>query len=250
MSLIPSESHSFPDDFSRNINRARVLNELQSAIPKPLAPQRAKPAEPLPKKPTPPAPLQMPAAPEPRASRPAPTVPEPRAPVPAAIEPRALSPARAPKPIPIVPRNGTAKKFVANGNGSAAVSHRKRFGPARGSAPVHVDLARNGANRVASARPTTARPIPDARSYRHQMAANAALRLKEDRRRRLTRFLLLELISLFVLICAASLTVSHELTDSTLRLLTNILTMIAAAAVAIVPIIFFAVLPALPRDPR
>lgn len=66
MSLIPSESHSFPDDFSRSISRARVLYERSKLIkpkpvtaPKPAAPSRpARPAQPVavapvaPKRPT------------------------------------------------------------------------------------------------------------------------------------------------------------------------------------------------------
>jgi hypothetical protein len=40
MSLIPSESHSFPDEFSRMISRARVLNEIKAAKSKSKPPPR------------------------------------------------------------------------------------------------------------------------------------------------------------------------------------------------------------------
>ncbi len=42
MSLIPSESHSFPDYFSGRISRARVLNEIQAMRPQ-IKPQPRRP---------------------------------------------------------------------------------------------------------------------------------------------------------------------------------------------------------------
>ena len=49
-----------------------------------------------------------------------------------------------------------------------------------------------------------------------------------------------------LLFLAGSFAVSSRLTDSTLALSVNIVTIVAAAAVAIIPIAFFAVAPILP----
>ncbi len=60
-------------------------------------------------------------------------------------------------------------------------------------------------------------------------------------------FIIAEASAIGLLLLAGSFAVSFRLTDPTLALLVNSVTIIAAAAVAIIPIVFFAVAPILPR---
>ena len=59
-------------------------------------------------------------------------------------------------------------------------------------------------------------------------------------------FIIAEASAIGLLLLAGSFAVSFRLTDATLALLVNGVTIIAAAAVAIIPIVFFAVAPLLP----
>jgi hypothetical protein len=61
-------------------------------------------------------------------------------------------------------------------------------------------------------------------------------------------FLIAEASAIGLLFLAGSFAVSSRLSDSTLALSINILTIAAAAAVAIIPIAFFAIAPLLPRS--
>ncbi len=76
---------------------------------------------------------------------------------------------------------------------------------------------------------------------------NAKSGLLLRRRSKVIGFVITEASAIGVLFLAGSLALSVRLSDSTLALLVNILTIAAAAAVAIIPIIFFAVPPILPR---
>jgi hypothetical protein len=60
-------------------------------------------------------------------------------------------------------------------------------------------------------------------------------------------FIIAEASAIGLLLLAGSFAVSFRLTDATLALLVNGVTIVAAAAVAIIPIVFFAVAPILPR---
>ena len=59
-------------------------------------------------------------------------------------------------------------------------------------------------------------------------------------------FIIAEASAIGLLLLAGSFAVSFRLTDATLALLVNGVTIIAAAAVAMIPIAFFAVAPILP----
>jgi len=59
-------------------------------------------------------------------------------------------------------------------------------------------------------------------------------------------FIVAEASAIGLLLLAGSFAVSFRLTDATLALLVNGVTIAAAAAVAIIPIAFFAVAPVLP----
>ena len=72
----------------------------------------------------------------------------------------------------------------------------------------------------------------------------------QRRRSKLIRFIIAEISAICVLALAGTLAVSWQLTDATLTLLVNVLTIAAAAAVAVIPIVFFAIRPILPRGER
>jgi hypothetical protein len=68
----------------------------------------------------------------------------------------------------------------------------------------------------------------------------------ERHRSKVIGFIIAEASAIGLLLLAGSFAVSFRLTDATLALLVNGVTIIAAAAVAIIPIVFFAVAPILP----
>jgi len=65
-------------------------------------------------------------------------------------------------------------------------------------------------------------------------------------RSKVVGFIIAEASAIGLLLLAGSFAVSFRLTDATLALLVNGVTIVAAAAVAIIPIAFFAVAPILP----
>ena len=68
----------------------------------------------------------------------------------------------------------------------------------------------------------------------------------ERYRSKVIGFIVAEASAIGLLLLAGSFAVSFRLTDATLALLVNGVTIAAAAAVAIIPIAFFAVAPILP----
>ena len=69
----------------------------------------------------------------------------------------------------------------------------------------------------------------------------------QRRRSKLIGFIITEASAIGVLLLAGAFALSSRLADSTLALSVNIVTIAAAAAVAMIPIIFFAIAPILPR---
>ncbi len=67
------------------------------------------------------------------------------------------------------------------------------------------------------------------------------------RRSKVIGFIITEGSAIGVLLLAGTFALSSRLADSTLALSVNIVTIAAAAAVAMIPIIFFAIAPILPR---
>ena len=70
------------------------------------------------------------------------------------------------------------------------------------------------------------------------------------RRRKIVAFMISEALAIGVLLLAGALAVSSRAADVSLSRALNIATIAAAAAVALIPIIFFAVAPVLPRLDR
>ena len=75
---------------------------------------------------------------------------------------------------------------------------------------------------------------------------NAKSGLLLRRRNKVIGFLIAEASAIGLLLLVGSLALTLRITDSTLVLSINILTIAAGAAVAIIPIIFFAIAPVLP----
>ena len=67
------------------------------------------------------------------------------------------------------------------------------------------------------------------------------------RRSRILQFIIVEASAIGLLFLVGSFAVLVRWSDSTLALSINILTIVVAAAVAIIPIAFFAIVPVLPR---
>ena len=72
----------------------------------------------------------------------------------------------------------------------------------------------------------------------------------QRRRSKLIGFIITEASAIGVLLLSGALALSIKPADPTLALLINVLTILAGAAVAMVPIIFFAIAPILPRADR
>ena len=71
-----------------------------------------------------------------------------------------------------------------------------------------------------------------------------------QRRSKVMGFLLAESVAIGVFFLAGAVALSLKPTDPTLLLSIDILTIVAASAVAIIPILFFAIRPILPRGER
>ena len=74
--------------------------------------------------------------------------------------------------------------------------------------------------------------------------------LQQRRRSKLIGFIIAEASAIGFLLVAGTFAVLFKKADPTLALSINIATIAAAAAAALIPIIYFAVAPVLPRDDR
>ena len=74
--------------------------------------------------------------------------------------------------------------------------------------------------------------------------------LPQRRRSKFIGFIITEAAAIGLLLVAGSFALLVRWSDSTLALSIDIVTISAAAAVALIPIIFFAIAPVLPRDDR
>ena len=74
--------------------------------------------------------------------------------------------------------------------------------------------------------------------------------LPQRRRSKLIGFIIAEAVAIGLLVVAGTFALSLKPADPNLAFSINIATIAAAAAVAIIPIIFFAIAPVLPPDDR
>lgn len=322
MSLIPSESLSFPDDFSRAITRARALSEAKTTAallnarskrarvravppapieqpqvvpaamvipaakpvatktpiikasisapapapvkvvaPKPVLPIRPGPVAQLP---VVPAPMVIP-APKPVATKLPPIkAPIPNAePTPAPIKIQAPKPAmvkaapneqlqqrlalqpapETPQPIKLRPRALAA----APTNGDRLPKEQQLPPqPQRRQGPIRlVPKAPIAAHQVPSV-PLAIEPAPE--DTENERESRTLIRIHG--RRKWKRFILIESIALGVLVPTAASALSHYFVDPVAVLAMNVLTIAAALVAGVVPILFFAIAPTLPRTER
>jgi hypothetical protein len=107
-------------------------------------------------------------------------------------------------------------------NGNGRMSHE----------PAYVDLA------------PRVRPVV-AKAARDEADVDAAV--ETFRRRKWARFILTELLAIAVLVPSAELALAHHFSNPTLILAMNLLTIISAVVAALIPVMFFAIPPRLPR---
>lgn len=263
MSLIPSESYSFPDNFSPVARRSRKSREI-SAAPLPVsgidnmaAPPRVEPMQeavfPL-------------IAPDINAIPPSPAKEDdqqkffqalarmmggndPVQPAPAAEEP-VLPPSAETDVVPLTAQND--QFFQAFGRMAEANVAQSEILPAATLPDAPDMLARR-------ARPVTPPPNAFPNEISLLTANGRGCGFNESpngpypgrrRRRRFARFFLLEFLAIAVFVPSAGVGLSHELGNPILVVLMNILTMAAAAAIAIIPIVLFAIGPAFSRERR
>ena len=114
---------------------------------------------------------------------------------------------------------------------------------------VRPTLRREMAN-GAVPRPVAPAPLPVNHEFDFEMPFSDAEPYAEKRRRstKFTRFIFCESVTLAVLLPLAFLGLGRVFSDPTLVLLVNILTIAAAVTAALIPILFFALTPTLPRD--
>lgn len=74
--------------------------------------------------------------------------------------------------------------------------------------------------------------------------------LPQRRRSKLIGFIIAEAVAIGLLVVAGTFALSLKPVDPNLAFSINIATIVAAAAVAVIPIIFFAIAPVLPPDDR
>jgi hypothetical protein len=237
MSLIPNESYSFPDHFLRAQSRARAQHQKNSAAP------AKKPRESTPSRPVVRAPAPIERAPV--------AVERPPAPVDrplASVEPAPAPIARAPVPIiraPVTPPRAAAPPVKVKPNvrprgltprpTAAAKPARPAFVPRPASQPKIAKSARHEA-------------APAVEEFQFDLFPEKThRRANRPHRGKLLRFFLFEGLAALVLIPCAILIFLRYLTDPTLITVTNIAAIASAIALAIIPIVFFAIGPTLPR---
>ena len=131
---------------------------------------------------------------------------------------------------------------------SVAPQHQKRDGELRAKETVSVNRPVERKNLTDKPPPTYAPAVSFAEEMQIDLFdPDTEAHSKRNRRSRWIRFVMLELLALSVLIPSGWLTLARVYTDPGMILLLNILTISAAGAVAIIPIIFFAIAPALSR---
>jgi hypothetical protein len=306
MSLIPSESHSFPDNYSPVARCWRKANEASfSRSPakrtdgtalSPLPTSKKANGSDLPPltrtiinfltvteeavepKALPPEHFEKSSAPVPdeMVEPEIPTLPAPTEEAEVNLPPPRLKIVpRRPRPVaPISPEDADPNLLLtANGHGRAR-QFRPRT-PNRVAKPVPANRSVNlpdkidggtaaqtvGTRKVesldeAEIRPTNSRPSePVLQPSVEQLRFNDDQPelepfFREQRRSKLIRFVVLEFFATAVLVPSAWLVLSGRITDPTIVVLMNILTIAAAAAAVIVPIFLFALAPALPRHKR
>lgn len=289
MSLIPSESYSFPDHFTRTVTPSRrpknqepeaapietrrkrpSIVALPNPKPQPVPASSPENSEPVRSKPT--VPVPNPALR--RASAPPPRIPE--APVrkialPATLKPKVRWNMRAPAMDPAPAANNDVEQFSNEAPMPPAqnVIQMKPGRPARPprmmpppESPVPQNPVPPPPKAMAVAKPTrpaqpqiveSARPVvanPQEDFFEMFTQSGETALSKRRRKTKMRRFIVCESAALVVLLPLVVLGLSHRPENVALVWIMNISTIASAVAAALLPIIFFAFTPTLPEIER
>lgn len=242
MSLIPSESYSFPDRFTKTVAASRKPKPEPEPEPEMIEPVRKRPAlvalpNPKPRPVAIPRPEKILWPPSPLAKSipfaPPPPLPVakllPKAPPP---KPAAFAPSQKPaaptRPLPLPPLPKPMPKR----------ENARPVARAQAKPPMRV-----------APRPVIA-PDPQADFFQDFAESNETVVSKRHRKGKMRRFMVCEGIVVGILIPLAILGIAFHPESAALRWILNIFTISVAVAAAIVPIIFFAATPTLPEIER
>src|SRR5437660_3901223 len=289
MSLIPSESYSFPDHFTRTVVPS-LKPKKQEPEPAPLETRRKRPAiVPLPSPQVQPAPVvrrenfepvrSKPPGPAPnpalrRVSAPPPRIPEApvrKMPLPPILTPkvrwnmraRAMDPAsnagNGTEQIPHAAPMALAQNVIPMK--PARVAHPPRMMPPPGADIVQHTIPKPPAKPVAPVKPVhaqsvseTPRPaaVSDPQADFFETFAQTGERALSKRRRKtkMRRFIVCESAALAILLPLVILGLARHPDNVALVWIMNISTITSAVAAALLPILFFAFTPTLPEIER
>jgi hypothetical protein len=246
MSLIPNESYSFPDHFLRAQSRARAQHQKNLAAPAKKT-RESTPAQAVVRALAPVerplAPVERPLAP---VERPLVPVERPSAPIERAPAPIVRAPA------PIVPAPATLPRSAAAAPVKVTPSVRPRgltprpTAPAKPARPAFVPRQPASQPKIPKSARQEAAPAVDEFQF-DLFPEKTHRRNNRPHRGKLLRFFLFEGLAALVLAPCAVLIFLRYLTDPTLIMVTNIAAIASAIALAIIPIVFFAIGPTLPR---
>ena len=290
MSLIPSESYSFPDHFTTTVVPSRKPKK-EEPHPAPVETRQRPAIVPLPNPRPQPAPIVRRENPEPiRAEAPAPapnpalrrvSAPPPRVPdapvrkmpLPPTLKPKVRWNMRAPAMDP-TPTAENGAEQIQQAPPSAPAQNVIQMRPARVPRPprmmppppaiVHDPIPQPPAEPVAPVDP--AMPV-EAQSVREAPRAAATSSPQGDffemftqtgetalskrrRKAKMRRFIVCESVALTVLLPLVILGLAHRPDNVALVWIMNILTITSAVAAALLPIFFFAFTPTLPEIER
>lgn len=290
MSLIPSESYSFPDDFMATVVPVRrstkqepepatvEQRQKKPAIvplpdPKPETPPIISPQKIEPNRNRPVAPTAFPNPPLRRASAPPPRIPNApvsKIPLATTLKPRIRWNARGPvldsavktesRPTQSVPGAGPAQNVIQMQAAQAMRPSLRAVPPAQSGVP-HNRAPTSPSKPVSSPRATQ---IPSANAARHAvrafnpqaeffelLAQSDQISLAKRRHKiRMRRFFVCEGAALFVFLPLVTFGLSRPPDNDALVWIMNMLTIASAVASGLIPILFFAFTPTSPQTER
>src|SRR6266705_6880654 len=211
MSLIPSESYSFPDHFTKTVTPSRKPKNEEPEVA-PVETRRKRPSiVPLPRPQTQPVPAHREAVPNPM---------------------KPASPAGPPRVMPS-PEIAMAQNFFR-------AAPAEPISAAKTARPTAVQRAPESLRPRAVSNPQA--------DFFKMFAQNSETELAKQRRKmKLRRFIACEAAALAVLLPLAILGLSRPPDNAALVWIMNILTVASAVAAALIPVLFFAFTPTLPE---
>lgn len=253
MSLIPSESASFPDLLGRGLGASRN-SKWRAPFAEEVAPP-ANDASPATSKPAPIPPSDPPSngtgqgifiAPLPDQSATGDQPPVERdevATVPAPVKriPRLARPTQAPTVVASLPPNGSNDRIRFK-------PFRKSGSVERAAPPLQPAAVGSEVVRPLHFEPATAEGEPE--EFGFPEALSPWLSMQRRRRARLIRFIVFEVFAIALLVGSVMTGLSHRAADDPLSVVAKILTIVSAIAVAAVPILFYGIPETLPRGRR